>query len=242
MSKTRFTVAASDWHLRLVELSSSLPDRFLFACGSAVQVGKVLRSGAMGKKTPRSEAASPDVSKKAKVASSFPNVASMGASSIGGTLTEVKTYKDQDIHCTCLIYRNKGSVYSSTFDDGQLVVVLMDCAARPNPLFNMKLLVHLYGEAHRNEDEPPPKSLEEVASQYGAEYSFVWKKTLDVDGVGFKRNSSGWFVSASQLKDFFMYLDDLLDYRFRVETGEFESVETRNILVHIPVASPVELK
>ena len=95
MSKTRFTVAASDWHLRLVELSSSLPDRFLSACGSAVQVGKVLRSGAMGKKTPRSEAATPDMSKKAKVASSFPNVASMGASSIGGTFTEVKTYKEK---------------------------------------------------------------------------------------------------------------------------------------------------
>ena len=38
-----------------------------------------------------------------------------------------------------------------------------------------------------------------------------------------------------------MYLDDVLDYRFRVETGELERAEERNILVHIPVHSPLEL-
>ena len=99
----------------------------------------------------------------------------------------------------------------------------------------------MYSEVERNQEEPPPDSLEQVASRYGAEYSFVWKKTADVDAVPFKRNASGWFVSASHLKDFFMYLDDLLDYHFRVQTGELERAEERNIWVHIPVHSPLEL-
>ena len=160
-----------------ISVRNCLPTLYLFAFRSSVATLFVVEKiGVMGKKTMRLEAASPDVRKKAKGAPSFPAVADMGASSIGGSPAEVKTYRDQDIHCTCLIYCNKGSVYSSNFDDGQLVVVLMECGARPSPLYNLKLLVQVYGQAESNQEEPPPDSLEQIASRYGAEYTFVWKK------------------------------------------------------------------
>ena len=196
----------------------------------------------MGKKVPRSEAASADVRKKAKNFVNFPSVADMGASVMGSSQNVVKSHKDQDIHCTCLTYCKKGSVYSSVFDDGELVLVLMECGARPSPLYNMKLLVQTYGQTEKNEKDPPPQSLDEVASRYAAEYTFVWKKTVDADDVSFKRNASGWYVSASKLKDFFMYFDDLMRYRFGLESGEFQRVEERNIMVHIPVESALEMK
>ena len=195
------------------------------------------RSGVHRRGHPRADAGSPGSGKKSKSAPSFPSVSDMGASSKGGVGSQPNVHGDQDVHLTCLVYASKGSVYSSDFDEGQLLVVLTECVARPSPLFNQKKLVEVYGSSQKDAEDPPPATLPEVATRFGAEFGFVGKKTEDVDRMPWKRNASGWYVSGSQLKEFLMYYDDVLDFRFRLQTEDFESVEEQKILAHIPQES-----
>jgi hypothetical protein len=194
----------------------------------------------MGKKTAAAKR-SPAVKANQRKGSSprkggaFPNVNEMvsAGSSRGPDIRDMQV--DDDVNLYITKYSSDGSKYDDAFLSEDLLMVLHVTSLRPSPLYFMKKLIESMGEDRKGTDDPPPKSLDELKIQYYASFQYVSKKTVDVDQVGFAANASGFFVSKSGLKDFLMYYDDLMDYRFRDAVGDdFEALpKAPKLIIHI---------
>ena len=159
----------------------------------------------------------------------------MGPSSSGGSLMKTSQNRDEHLHLTCFLYAEKGSVYSDVYDDSKLLQLQATCDGQPSPLYYQKKLVDVYGQTEENSENPPPSTLEDVASCYRAQFSFVGKKTTDIDHIPWKKNRAGWYVSASMLKPFLMYFDDLMAFRFKHSDHEFDKLDSEpKIVLHLP--------
>jgi hypothetical protein len=135
--------------------------------------------------------------------------------------------QDERLYLTCFRFSTNGVAYNAeVFDDEDLIQVQMTCAAVPSPTFNIMQLVKVYKEkaATPADGTSIPEDITEVADQYGAQFTYVGKKTHDPDAVGFKKNRSGWYVSYTSLKSFLMYFDDLMSFRSRHSDSEFDEI------------------
>ena len=192
----------------------------------------------MGKKQkPRPADASTESPSAKKKRCSIPDVADMGGLMAGGR-AEPKPVLDDKVHIYLYEYAKQASVYSDNiYGTGKLWVALMFTARRPSPLYKNKRAIELYGEAASKDEDPPPPDSETLAMRYHALNQFVWNKTVDPDGIGWKRGSMGWYIAEDHIKDFFMYFDDLMAWRKDYQDEEFEKIGGDNISIVIHMLS-----
>ena len=86
----------------------------------------------------------------------------------------------------------------------------MATSQQPNPLFQMKKQVEIYGHVEAGREDPPPTTLDDVACRLRAAHQFVWKKSDDTDDLGLVKSRQGWYVSEDYIKGFFMYFFDFM--------------------------------
>ena len=197
---------------------------------------------AMGKKQKPVAAAASVTSPKKQRGMAIPDVAEMGSLVLGGS-TQPKPVFDDQIHIGLMEYAKRGSIYSDTFGAGKLWVAQMATSRQPNPLFQMKKLMELYGQATAGAEDPPPATPEDLELRYKAVNQFVWKKTEDKDDIGWKKNRMGWYIDEEYVKEFLMYFDDIMDWRKGYQDAEFEKIEGEiKIVIHILKTSSLELK
>ena len=195
--------------------------------------GCQLDRSAMGKKQkPRPADASTESPSAKKKRCSIPDVADMGGLMAGGR-AEPKPVLDDKVHVGLYEYAKLASVYSDVYGTGKLWVALMLTARKPSPLYKNKRAIELYGEAASKDEDPPPPDSETLAMRYHALNQFVWHKTVDTDGIGWKKGSMGWYIEEEYIKDFFMYFDDLMAWRKDYYDDEFEKIEGDNISIVI---------
>ena len=185
----------------------------------------------MGKKTLTGGSANAGSAKKAR-ASEVPSVAAMGSMSKGGS--KRLEIADDNVHVGLYQYMQNGSLYSSTFSQGPVWVAQMATTRMPSPLFQIMKLIKRYGESQSESEDPPPCSMEEVASRYRAQLQFVSKTTPDPDEVGWARNRMGFYIDEAMVKEFFMYFDDLMAFRRGLNDADFDKIDKPiKILIHM---------
>ena len=198
----------------------------------------------MGKKKQGAVAASASAaSPKKQRGIAVPDVADMGSLLSGGSSREKPVFDDR-IHIGLSEYAKNGSVYSQAFGQGKLWLAQMATSRQPNPLYQMKRQVELYGqaEAEVGGDDPPPTTLEDVELRYRAVNQFVWKKTDDKDDIGWAKHRMGWYIDERYVKDFLMYFDDIMDWRKGYQDAEFEKIEGDiKIVIHMQTSATLQL-
>jgi len=182
----------------------------------------------MGKSKRKADGAGPSKESPKKGARlEVPSVSELGALSMGGSGSGRAAF-DDSINIGIMKYGIRGSVYSDTFDDVDLFVVQMASAASPSPLYQLKKQVELFGllSPKAEEASPYPQKWEDMSTMFQAEYQFVGKKTEDCDGVGWARSRMGFYITGD-VKEFLMYLDELMAWRAGYEDDHLEKLASK---------------
>ena len=194
----------------------------------------------MGKKKTASNSASPAAKKKKGM--SIPDVADMGSLSQGG-IVKSRPAVDDKIHVGLYDYAQNGSLYSEVFGQRKLFVAQMATSRQPSPLYQMRKVVETYSASYAGGEDPPPRTLDDVALRFRAVHQLVWKKTEDQDGIGWVKGRSGWYIDEDFVKEFFMYFDDIMAWRKGVQNEEFEKIDGDiQIVIHMLNSATLELK
>jgi hypothetical protein len=196
----------------------------------------------MGKKTIPSSSAAGSGAKKPR-GMEIPDVADMGQLSSGGQ-TRAKPVFDEQLHIGLYEYAKNGAHYNSeVFSENKLWVAQMVTGRQPNPLFQVRKVIGLYGQATGGTADPQPPDMPSFESRYHAVHQFVGKKTEDKDDVGWVKNRMGWYIDEDYVKEFIMYLDDLFDWRKDYKDEEFEKVEGPiKIVIHMLKSASLSLQ
>jgi len=127
-----------------------------------------------------------------------------------------------DIHLLVQVYAEDGSVYDQAFLPQKLWKVEIRCGARPNPMYLLKRVMEKYGQEKVNEADVP-KTMQQLLQLYQTKYQWVDDKTRDEDQVGWHKGSSCFYVGGD-LKNFLMYLDDLVAWRVEHSDEQFDKI------------------
>jgi hypothetical protein len=129
----------------------------------------------MGKKTIPSSSAAGSGAKKPR-GMEIPDVADMGQLSSGGQ-TRAKPVFDEQLHIGLYEYAKSGAHYNSeVFSENKLWVAQMVTGRQPNPLFQVRKVIGLYGQATGGTADPQPPDMPSFESRYHAVHQFVGKK------------------------------------------------------------------
>ena len=192
----------------------------------------------MGKKKPpatKSESVKKDVPTKRSSNGGIPSVTEMGPIQRKRKAVGVMPMGDGNIHLICLEYVTKGSIYDAHFDSSLLIKIVTRFDGVLSPLYLQKKTFELYGRLHQDQDDAPPQTCDDITDRYAAVFSYASKRTVDVDEVGWSKNVSCWYVSQGQLKEFLMFYDDVMFWRFGYSNDELEQIDPPpKIVVHIP--------
>ena len=214
------------------------PGRRCFCVGALLE--QVLVMGKKNAAPVASNSASPAAKKLRGIA--IPAVADMGTLSQGGGAKN-KLVVDEKIHVGLYEYAKNGSVYSDFFGEGRLFVAQMATSRQPSPLYQARKLVEVYGASQREEEDPPPRTLDEVGFRFRAVNQYAGKKTDDRDAVGWVKGRMGWYIDENFVKEFFMYFDDMMAWRKDFQNEEFERIDDDiEIVIHMLKSSTLALE
>ena len=93
-------------------------------------------------------------------------------------------------------YSDNGSVYSPIFAEEKLYEIQMACASKPNPLYQLKRQVKLFGEASATPGAQPmvgqqchnPRDMDEMGTMFHAVHQWVGRSPDDIDEVGWEKS------------------------------------------------------
>ena len=173
--------------------------------------------------------------------SEVPDLATMGP--LTKTNANQKWPTDECIHIVLMKYMDNCSAYGETVSEKKMYVLQMATNRRPSALYQLTKLIEIHGASEAGQMEKSPCSLKEVEQRYKAKHQFVGKRTPDVDKIGWAFNRIGFYIDEGYVKEFLMWLDDILAFRSDYEDAEFEKIEEPlEIAVHVLSSSPLDLQ
>jgi hypothetical protein len=197
----------------------------------------------MGKKristTRLADAASSSPQKARRI--EIPSVADMGTLNVSGKSSGAMVALDDRIHVGLYEYMGKGSLYSETFSDRKVWVALFGTTCQPNPLYQIRKMIELFGQQNSEEDSSP-QSLKDIEKKLHFVHQFVGKNTLDQDDIGWIKNRVGFYIDEEFVKEFFMYFDDLMAWRQNYSDEHLDRIaKPIEILIHMEETPSLEL-
>ena len=129
-------------------------------------------------------------------------------------------------------YCRNGSIHNSTFLNGKLLLVKMQCDRRPNAMFKINRWAQVYFEGG---NDKMVASFDDFQEMFHCMYAWTGANVTVDNGVRFPKNLTGFFVSADSLKDWLMEMDEMMHWRTSYASDEFEKLPTApSLRVHLP--------
>ena len=188
----------------------------------------------MGKRT-LGKVATPQQSKSKRTSKGqdVPSVSAMTALSAGGSEKKYKIGNDS-IQIHVLKFASDASAYGENFGEEALYALHLCCDAQPNPFYQFKTLVTTYA-ASGDAPEGTPAKIEDAEQEFRMSFQYVGKNFQDLDSIGFVKYRCGVYIAKDMMKDFFMYLDDLMAWRKHYTDEMFDKIPyDMKICVHCP--------
>ena len=143
-----------------------------------------------------------------------------------------KSTNDEHVHMYVQPYCRNGSIHNSTFLNGKLLLVKMQCDRRPNAMFKINRWAQVYFEGG---NDKMVASFDDFQEMFHCMYAWTGANVTVDNGVRFPKNLTGFFVSADSLKDWLMEMDEMMHWRTSYANEEFEKLPTApSLRVHLP--------
>ena len=163
----------------------------------------------MGKRTLPKVAASPK-GKKGKIGIDINELSSCGSTS---SARAEKSFSDGKVHAWVQHFCTNGCVYSERFAADRLDVIQFACKSDgENPLYMLKYrIAKFFTQATETGVEGLPVDFESFERDFGAQFVFVSKATVDKDQVGLVKNRICFYcgLKAQGMKNILMLIDDV---------------------------------
>ena len=136
-------------------------------------------------------------------------------------------------YCSC------GKVFAQQFTPETLWLVKITCNERPNPVFKLRSWLTICFDANTIDSL---KHYEDFEANLGCRHVWVGSQVADPDDVRFQKNSQGYYVSDSLLKDWLMVMDSAFFWRADFSNHEFEKLKVVPTLeIHVPEDCPLDV-
>ena len=148
-------------------------------------------------------------------------------------------FVDESVHIGLQPYMRKGSLYSRNFGDGRIWVAQMFTARLPSPLVELSKLIEQHGNSQAESKHPTPRSLDEVACRYAAEFQSASKTMADPDRVHWTKGRVGFYIDEARLLDFFVYFSTLMTFQQNWAVAH-KMEDANEIVIHLLGPAPLK--